>query len=145
MAWWAWTRSKGSHKVHEKSSRLDAYLKRRGQPINEAPACGLFPGAEASIRSVLKQADRSMQATVEDHRKAAQQALDETVEVRDSLLRSAAAAEEATAACDLELVFSHSLPTMGSISASAESAVCRIVQWRWHLPVQVNTSRRSRR
>ena len=61
-------------------------------------------GAEASIRSVLKKADRSMQATVEDHRKAAQQALDETVEVRDSLLRSAAAAEEATAACDLELV-----------------------------------------
>ena len=28
-------------------------------------------GAEASIRSVLKKADRSMQATVEDHRKAA--------------------------------------------------------------------------
>lgn len=64
----------------------------------------LISEAETSIRSVLNQADVSLHATVQDHRTAAQQALDETVAVRDSLLSSAAAAEEATGACDRELV-----------------------------------------
>lgn len=58
---------------------------------------------EASVLSVLKTSDSAMQATVQDHRRSAQQALDDIVDVRDSLLRTSAVAEEAAAACDRDL------------------------------------------
>lgn len=60
--------------------------------------------AEASIRATLRKSDRALRTTVEDHRSAAQQALDESVDLRDVLLRTSEAAEEATSACDRDLV-----------------------------------------
>lgn len=72
---------------------------------DQRSACLRFiSSTEASIRSVLKKSDRTLRTTVENHRNAARQALDESAAVRDGLLRAAEAAEDATSACDRDLV-----------------------------------------
>lgn len=80
-------------------------LSQKAWTTDQRATCLRFiAGVEESILSALKEAERSILTTVQDHRKAAEQALDEIVDVRDSLLRIAASSDEATTACDRELV-----------------------------------------
>lgn len=73
--------------------------------VDQRATCVAFiSSAEASVRTMLREADHALRNTVEGHRSAAQQALDESAELRNVLLRTSEAAEEATSACDKDLV-----------------------------------------